>query len=355
MGVSGEAPGTAAGDRVGKRLYGLDGVRALAVLMVLMGHAAKLPQFPGTLKDLLVFDIAGLGVSIFFVLSGFLITTLLVDERSRRGRVSLRDFYLRRTIRIFPAAYLYIACAVAAAALGWVALRPGDVLHALTYTTNYHHDRGWTMGHLWSLAVEEQFYLLWPLLFLWSGRRALFAAGGIVVLVPVVRVLAWALWPASHEGIDEEFQYVADALATGCFAALLVQRVGAERLARAIPGYAYPVAALVALTAASFSEWPSFYLPVGTTLVNAGIAVCVLGVVFRVSLGVDRVLNCRAAVFVGTISYSLYLWQQVFLGQQVQLARDMLPLAVALPFVVASASYFGVERPMLKLRERFRH
>lgn len=350
-----EAPQAATGEWVVKRLSGLDGVRAIAVLMVLVGHAAKFPQFPGAIRDLLVFDIAGFGVAIFFVLSGFLITTLLVDERERRGRVSLRDFYLRRTIRIFPAAYLYIACAVVAASIGWATLRSGDVAHALTYTMNYHHDRGWSLGHLWSLAVEEQFYLLWPLLFLWSGRRALFAAGGIIALAPVIRVLGWALWPASHAGIDEEFQYVADALATGCFAALLVQRVGSERLSKAIPPCAYPAALLMALAAASFSEWPSFYLPVGATMVNLGIAVCVLGVVFRINPAIDRLLNCRVAVFVGTISYSLYLWQQIFLGRQVQLARDMLPLAIALPFLVASVSYFGVERPLLQLRERFRH
>ena len=86
--------------------------------MVLLGHAAGLPQFPVVIRNLLVLDIARFGVAIFFVLSGFLITTLLIDERSRRGRVSLRDFYLRRTIRIFPAAYLYIACAVVVASIG---------------------------------------------------------------------------------------------------------------------------------------------------------------------------------------------------------------------------------------------
>ena len=348
-------PGTATGDGVGKRLSGLDGVRAIAVLMVLLGHAAGLPQFPAAARELLVLDIARFGVAIFFVLSGFLITTLLIDERDRRGSVSLRDFYLRRTIRIFPAAYLYIACAALVASIGWATLKPGDLLHALTYTMDYHHDRGWTLGHLWSLAVEEQFYLLWPLLFLWSGKRAVVVVGVIIALAPLVRVVAWMRWPQAHIGIDEEFQYVADSLATGCLAALLVHRFGKERLANAIPAVAYPLAALVALGAASFSEWPSFYLPVGATLVNIAIAVCLLGVVFRVNAGIDRVLNSRVAVFVGTISYSLYLWQQIFLARNSPLAREMLPLAVALPFLVACISYFAVEKPLIRLRERFRH
>jgi Predicted acyltransferases len=348
-------PETATGDGVGKRLSGLDGVRAIAVLMVLLGHAAGLPQFPVVIRNLLVLDIARFGVAIFFVLSGFLITTLLIDERNRRGRVSLRDFYLRRTIRIFPAAYLYIACAVVVASIGWATLKPGDVLHALTYTMDYHHDRGWALGHLWSLAVEEQFYLLWPLLFLWSGKRAAVVVGVIIALAPLVRVVAWMEWPQARIGIDEEFQYVADSLATGCLAALLVHRFGKERLADAIPAAAYPLAALVAVMAASFSEWPSFYLPVGATLVNIAIAVCLLGVVFRVNPGIDRVLNSQVAVFIGTISYSLYLWQQIFLGRNVPLAREMLPLAIVLPFLAACASYFAVERPLIRLRERFRH
>jgi peptidoglycan/LPS O-acetylase OafA/YrhL len=77
--------------------------------------------------------------------------------------------------------------------------------------------------------------------------------------------------------------------------------------------------------------------------------------VFRVNAGIDRVLNSQVAVFIGTISYSLYLWQQIFLGRNVPLAREMLPLAIVLPFLAACASYFAVEKPLIRLRERFRH
>lgn len=343
------------GEKVGKRLSGLDGIRAVAVLMVVVGHASKFPQFPAVVRDLLVLDIARFGVTIFFVLSGFLITTLLLDERARTGRVSLRDFYLRRTVRIFPAAYLYIASASLAALAGWVALAPGDVLHAVTYTMNYHHDRAWTLGHLWSLAVEEQFYLLWPLAFLLAGRRAIHVAVSIVVLVPAVRVLAWVLFPAERTGIDEEFQYVADALATGCLMALLVDRFGAETLAGRMPRWLPLAGAVAAVAAAAFSEWPSFFLPLGTTIVDVGIALCIFGAAYRPAAGVDRVLNSRIAVFVGMISYSLYLWQQMFLSRDLGLAHGRLPLAIALSFLAAAASYFMLEKPLLGLRERFRH
>lgn len=297
---------------------------------------------------------ATLGVTVFFVLSGFLITTLLIDERARNGRVSLRDFYARRAIRIFPAAHLYIAFIAAAAAAGWVSLASGDLLHAMTYTMNYSHDRGWPLGHLWSLTVKEQFYLVWLFLFILSGARALLVALSIVVLVPVLRVVAWVFFPGERVGIDEEFQYVSDSLATGCLLALLVGRLGLERLAAMIPRWLFAAAPLATLAAASFIERPSFFLPVGATIVNTGIALSILWIVVRPHARPGRLLNSRVAVFIGTIGYSLYLWQQFFLDSERITMQNAVPLAVALSFLAAALSYCLIEKPLLGLRARFR-
>lgn len=333
-------------------LSGLDGIRAVAVLMVVCGHAARFPDFPAGMRALMVVDIAQLGVVVFFVLSGFLITTLLVGERERTGHVSLGAFYARRSLRILPPAFAYIAVAFAAARAGMVSLAPGDVLHAVTYTMNYHHERAWSLGHLWSLSVEEQFYLAWPLAFLLAGRHALAVATGVLVAAPALRVLGWVAWPEAREGIDEEFQFVCDALATGCALALLAHHVGLERLARRVPAWLAAVAPLVALASAACAGWPSFYLPLGGTLVNLSIAVCILWVVGHPDTVVARLLESRPAVGLGLASYSLYLWQQLFLDTGAGDAALGMRLALAL--AAALASYWLLEKPLLALRARYR-
>lgn len=333
----------------------LHGLRAVAVAMVLLGHAARFPSFPAAIRELLFFDVAYFGVNVFFVLSGFLITTLLIEEHRRTGRISLKDFYVRRTLRIFPAAYVYIGVVALLAAAGYVGLERGDLLHALTYTTNYHHERARTLGHLWSLAVEEQFYLLWPLAFVLAGRaRAPWVAGAIIALVPAVRVLSWMLFPERRVGINEEFQVVCDALATGCLLALLVARHGLAGLADRVPRWAYAAAVPVALAASALGNWPSFQLPIGMTLVNLSIAVTLLWLVAYPGTWAGRMLNSRIAVFIGILSYSLYLWQQLFLDPGLMPARFGMTIGLVLTVLAALASYALVERPLVALRHRFR-
>ena len=339
---------------MGRRLAGLDGVRGLAALLVVFGHARQFEPLRGA-DGWLAIDLARLGVTIFFVLSGFLITTLLIEERARRGKVSLRDFYVRRALRIFPPFYLYVAVVALLAWIGWVDLMPGDLLHALVYTMNYHPERAWELGHLWSLAVEEQFYLLWPLLFVLAGRYALWLVAGVVLSAPVLRVLAWILLPGERVGMDEEFQYVADSLATGCLMALLVGRLGMDRVVGAIPGWMFACAPLAVLASASVPPYPSFHYSIGMTVVNVGIALSLLWLVSHPGTRLSRVMNSRVAVFLGAISYSQYLWQQLFLDPGKYATPLALPLALALAFLAAVASYFLLEKPMLRLRARFRH
>lgn len=339
---------------MGRRLLGLDGVRAVAVLLVVIGHARQFSPIPESVAAVLLSPLAKLGVTVFFVLSGFLITLLLIDERARTDAVSLRDFYARRTIRIFPALYLYVAVVALLAWWGWVEVLPGDLLHAATYTMNYHHERGWALGHLWSLAVEEQFYLLWPLLFLWSGRKAIWLAVFLVTSTPVLRVAMWILVPAERLGMDEEFQYVSDALATGCLLALLVGHFGMDRVAAAVPRWLFACAPFAVLATALAPPYPSFHYSVGMTVVNGGIALSILWLVTHTDTRMSRIMNNRGVVFLGTISYSVYLWQQLFLDPRKFTMPYALPLVLALTFFAAVASYVLVEKPLLGLRARFR-
>ncbi len=203
-----------------KRIPGLDGLRAISIILVLGGHLAGTRNCYSAALYGKFGDLANLGVRVFFVISGYLITTLLLKEYAKTQTVSLKNFYIRRTLRIFPAFYTFLLAMTFVQAWGLISLKSGDLLHAFTYTTNYHYDSSWWIGHTWSLSVEEQFYLLWPALLLLLGiRRGLFAAGALVFMAPVVRIAVWYLWPAQRAGIGWSFPTIADTIATGCLLA----------------------------------------------------------------------------------------------------------------------------------------
>ena len=179
-----------------------------------------------------------LGVEIFFVLSGYLITLLLLRERERRGAISLRSFYVRRGFRILPPLYLYIACMGALGAWGRLPGMNGrELVTAITFTHNYVPGMGlWAFEHLWTLCIEEQFYLLWPALLVWlllrgrgeSGRvAAAKVALAVIVAEPLVRVLCFRFLPGLHS--PGMFHMRADGLMFGAAGALLQGTTRFER------------------------------------------------------------------------------------------------------------------------------
>jgi peptidoglycan/LPS O-acetylase OafA/YrhL len=332
------------------RIPGLDGLRAISIVIVLFAHANGTRGAP-RLDHLQVF--ADLGVRTFFVISGFLITTLLVGEYGKRGRISLRDFYIRRVYRIFPAFYVYLVVILGVAALGWIALPAEDVVFAATYTMNFHAHRAWWLGHLWSLAVEEQFYLLWPLILaLLRPRRALWFAIAAIALAPVLRVVAWIVWPAVRPLTDQAFPFVFDALATGCVLALAREHLEGSAtylLWLDAPSFwLIPLAGIVALAV----PFTAFNLGIGVTLGNLGIAMAIHRCVRHPKYPVGRVLESRPFVFIGALSYSLYLWQQPFVNRHADGLINTFPVHLALAFGLALASYYLVEQPVLALRAR---
>ena len=159
----------------------------------------------------------------------------------------------------------------AAERLGWVSLLPGDWVHGLTFTMNYRPHRGWTLSHLWSLSVEEQFYFLWPAtLALLGVARGLQAAAGVVVLCPLIRLGLWFAAPGYREFVGESFETVADAIAIGCVLAGTRERLGQDSRYRAV--LSSRAFAFVALAANAQSRHPLSLMFVGTTVVNVSIA-----------------------------------------------------------------------------------
>jgi peptidoglycan/LPS O-acetylase OafA/YrhL len=336
------------------RFPSLDGLRAISISFVIMSHLLSAPGFFKLPFPLNKPSYGAFGVRVFFVISGFLISSLLFAEIRKTTTVSLPKFYFRRSFRIFPAFYANIAVMMVLAWLGIETLRDGDVLHAATYTTNYHYDRAWTLGHTWSLAVEEQFYLLWPAILLVLGkRRGLWIAAAFVLAAPVIRVTTYLFHLSDIRGIGETFQTVGDSIAAGCV--LAGYRDVLDRSQRYLALQKSPLFALVplaALVASSFDVRPSIDYPIGETIMNVCIALTIDWCLRHHEGRIGRVLNSAPFAFVGTLSYSLYLWQQIFLDHASKAWFAVFPLNLVLVVGAALASYYIVERPFLRWRER---
>jgi peptidoglycan/LPS O-acetylase OafA/YrhL len=333
------------------RIPQLDGLRAISISLVIFAHVFN---SAGVILPVSWFRwqmFSGLGVRVFFVISGFLITGLLLSEKEECGSISLLRFYGRRTFRILVPYYVFLGALIAAQALHLVRFTSNDLLHALTYTTNYQTDRSWATGHSWSLAVEEQFYLLWPLtMSLLGKRRAAFAALGMLFLGPAMRSFIWKFAPAMHPILGISFETVADALAAGCLLACAREalwRLSGYRALLSSPWMMLVPPAVIGISL--FDAFPSISYTFGYSLMNVGIALIIDWTLRFPTRWTARVLSLRPIVYVGSISYSLYLWQQPFL-EHVDLRR--LPLNLVAALGVAVLAHYAVEKPSLALRVR---
>jgi peptidoglycan/LPS O-acetylase OafA/YrhL len=339
------------------RIPSLDGLRALSISLVLFAHLSGTRFFPSFVAARR--DLGNIGVRIFFVISGFLITTLLLQEIASRGKVSLKLFYLRRSLRIFPCAYVYVAVAAVLTSLGVLSLNKVDLIHAATYTVNYEMVRPWHLIHLWSLSVEEQFYLIWPvLLFLLGSRRGLRLAAAVLVLAPMTRMATWYFLPDFRWSIGTAFQTNADALAAGCVLAgiriWLWARPGYIRFQQSAWFLAVPsVGAIAGVLLSAETGTPQLVsFAVGQSALNISIALFIDRCVRHHTDLFGRFLNWRPMIFIGVLSYSLYLWQEPFLNRLSNHPINWFPLNLICVVGAALASYYLVERPFLELRRR---
>jgi peptidoglycan/LPS O-acetylase OafA/YrhL len=315
------------------RIPSLDGLRAISILLVVVGHWAELRY-----RSDVAGAFANLGVRIFFVISGYLITTLLLKERAQTSTISLREFYVRRAYRILPAAFVFMLVVFA---IYWRELRWYHMAAAALYVTNFDFAHPWFLGHLWSLSVEEQFYFLWPgVLKKWYRHRVAILVG-VVGCGPLYRVACHFM--ALRGRADETFPAVADVLAVGCLLAIIekkIPKINPTWVALLLlPVVFVPIYVGILrfhLTAVLlFVFWPLMHLSIA-------------GLLMHVTQRPYRFLNAQPVVWLGKISYSLYLWQQIFVyGEH---GKPWYGVLFALG--AASASYYLIEMPMLRVRER---
>lgn len=334
-------------------LPSLDGLRAISIILVLLGHVSRTHGFVSV--DLRIRDYAHLGVVVFFIISGFLITRLMLLERQKNGRVSLKLFYARRALRLFPALYAYIICVCLLWMAGFVHMHARDIWHALTYTVNFLPGRAKQIGHLWSLSNEEQFYLIWPCTFVILGpRRAGWAAVGAILLGPAARFYAWLFLTGTPYRDLEMFPMVADSLAMGCLLAnigdWLKEKSWYTWLFRPVYSLGLLFIVLLLNRYMDYSVDSVF----GTSVIN----VC-LAILIHRSVNLPRdwfglALNWKPIAFVGVLSYSLYVWQQLFLNRESGSWINAFPQNLILAVAAGLGSYFLLEKPLLQLRHRMR-
>ncbi len=338
------------------RIASLDGLRGVAILLVLAGHAlAHIPGLSTVQRDwLLAFFNAGFGVRLFFVLSGYLITELLLREHRRDGQIAIGAFYRRRARRILPAFYCYLA-----AVAGWLIWRGTPLplsswLGAATFVQNYAvlwtaPDSGsvyWNIGHIWTLCVESQFYLIWPPVFvLLRPQRAKWVALAVVLLSPLVRVGTYFLFPDLRGYLGVMLHTDSDGLALGCATALFLNdpRVHAFLGRWRRKGLLLSLSWITLIAPWGRHEIPGFNIAIGFTG-DALAAAWIIAVLHRFDCGwLERVTGQGFLPALGLISYSLYLWQQPFLGPEGWITQDRPLLAFILPIILAVISFLCIE------------
>ena len=330
------------------RIPSLDGLRAISILLVILAHLSGNPGFVD-FGPLLANAMGDLGVRTFFVISGFLITSLLLKDKAEHGRIRLRDFYVRRIARIVPAFYVYLLVLAAAAGMGLIILKSKDLAEAATYTVDYFT---WStqsnyVRHIWSLSVEEQFYLIWPVALLSLGAlSARYCATFVVVASPFYRLCVWWLIPTFIPTLDRRFDCIADCIAVGCLLAIVGGALASKpRYMSFLNSFGFGLVPIAVITAALAANHPKIYYGIAQTVINVGLALVIHRSVLLRESTCGMFLNSAPVAYVGTLSYSLYLWQQPFLGEQVGSWRNVFPYNLVLTCGAALFSFYIVEQP----------
>jgi peptidoglycan/LPS O-acetylase OafA/YrhL len=334
----------------------LDGLRACSILIVLLSHFVNATLFPG-----------GLGVYVFFIISGFLITRLLIGEHKQYGRISLGNFYLRRGLRLYPVVLAFTATVPLVMLVRGLPVNIEEPLSALFYFANYLYaddqPRSMPFTIFWSLSIEEHFYFLLPTVMLLLRANPKRLLGGMLLVC--LGALALRLRAAAdHPELLGTYyfyfrtEFRIDSLAFGVALACLCEIDWGRRLILRLAHPSIFAAAMLAIVGCLLYRNDYFRETLRYTLLGCGITVAICYVLFRPTM-LARWLNSGFFVGVGLLSYSLYLWH--FIAPQVltfflpglQGALSVLAL-FAVSFAMAAASYHLLEQPFMRLRGRLR-
>lgn len=341
----------------------LDGWRAVAVFFVLLDHGGdpllKMLDVDAQSARHIKETVGLAGVHLFFALSGYLITSRMLDEERQHGSVNLRQFYLRRLFRIQPAAVFFLLCAGILGLLGVIKVSTVGWSSSLLGVGNLTSAwQTWSTGHFWSLAVEEHFYLLWPAAFIVMRRHRLRGAIVLVLAVALWRFIAVKFQLTMSSNFTVRTDIASEWLLWGCVASLAERHQHGAEIVRAMSSRwaSLLVVPLVAAAAAIDANWKVVNMLV--SLSALALPALFLGTVQRPESLLGRLLELPAVAWLGKISFSLYLWQQLFFTWDAARSSAMgllqsFPVNAVLAVVCAAASFYFIERPMIDIGRRF--
>ena len=339
----------------------------MSILIVLTSHFISPKLVPG-----------GFGVTVFFFVSGYIITRLMLEEFADTGAISLRNFYIRRVIRLYPPLLVLIAASAIVAIAQKLPVEIEGYFASLFYFMNYYLGyldlnnsafiRPPGFGPLWSLSVEEHFYILFPLtVFLVRGKsdRLILAALAVCTLCLLIRIGYVLFLPPKVASVytyqNSEARF--DSIAFGVLLASITAGGRGQDFIRRLTSSTAVLIACTVLVACFAVQSDDFRNTLRYSLQGGGLFILVAAVVFTERYTVAyRILNSALLVWIGQLSYSLYLWHQLvahFLVTTTDIDRVLghVPSAlftVVASFVLAAASYYLIEQPFQAQRKRFR-
>jgi peptidoglycan/LPS O-acetylase OafA/YrhL len=337
-------------------LPGFDGLRAISIVIVILSHVFIGSAYGNTF-------IGSAGVDIFFVISGFLITSLLLKEKVSTGKISLRNFYLRRAFRILPVAYLFILVVVILNSWLNLQIKAGSFFSAIFFVKNLpvnFNGYTWYLQHYWTLSVEEQFYLTFPFLLAFSLNGYIRVIICLVLAVPVIEWLGYnkiGVFYTNHWVHTAAFiiinllGYTVSILVGSLFSILVFKKIivfDDNRFNRWLSLILFALAILIRTNSSCL------YLPYAQLLFFPVLIALVLVLNLNPNSLFSRLLHHRVLVYLGVLSYSLYIWQQLFdNAANWMISSGSLWLHLAVLFAVANISYYFYERPLLVFKRRF--
>jgi peptidoglycan/LPS O-acetylase OafA/YrhL len=335
-------------------LPSLDGFRGVSILLVVIGHTCARIES----RWLQFFFNGSLGVYVFFVISGFLITTLLLKERIKTGTISMRNFYIRRFLRIFPVAYLYLLVLAILNYLLNLHIPMLAFTGAILYIMNFEYFQvNWYTHHYWSLSIEEQFYLIFPSILKKNLRFYAWLLPVLLVTIPVAIFICRKNDYLLHSYFYDFVHFLLkfDGILTGSFFAILYFK---KLIPMAwIMKYKIPLNFVLILLTMIIHN--NSQLEAINHLSPFFIAIIIISNLETANDFIFRFLNNRLLAKIGILSYSIYIWQQLFtMTKSEPTYKDIpwysFPINMILLFVISYLSYNYYEKGFLKLKSRFK-
>ncbi len=348
-----------------KHIPSLNGLRALSIIIVLIGHSTFVPNSPKFFSFIQHYVVhMSFGVQMFYVISGFLITGLLLQEKADHGHINLKNFYIRRAYRILPVAFLFIITLIVLKLFGILYISTHDLACSATYVVDFLrvNTRSWFIGHLATLSVEEQFYLLWPLTLLFLPKRYYFII--IFVVLYYIVLTPWLYYHPQNSPLFllKGMLLPAPPLLCGAILAVGMFKGWFNRIHKILihPLTAFSfILALAAYLPGTFHVAGFYSVPFDYLLSSVFIAMFIYNVIHSSSHNVIyKLLNHPVLNFIGILSYSIYIWQQPFFAPPsaaylVHAWWAVFPQNFILTFLVAAISYFTVEKAFLRIKKGY--